>query len=135
MGPCNVMAPAGWEDAATNRKSVLSFLTTWERRRTGRRLQGRTPASHSRHRISGKKMNKIKFSVALGGRQSSTARNNQPNERRIDGREMRKDVRPSGNAGGALFDRYQSPQVGSGIKIYQIDAFNTLIIFLASLRI
>jgi hypothetical protein len=80
-------------------------------------------------------MNKPKFVMALGGRQSSTADNNQPNERGSDGPGIGEDVRPSGNAGGVVFDCYGSRQVGRGVKIYQIDAFNKLIIFLASLSI
>ena len=55
--------------------------------------------------------------MALGGRQSLTARNNQPNERGSDGRGIEEDVGPSGNAGGVVFDRYGSRQVKRGEKI------------------
>jgi hypothetical protein len=76
------------------------------------------PSSLSGHRILGKKMNKPKFVVALGGRQLSTAaRNNQPNEHGSDGRGIGEDVRPLGNAGGAVFDRSGGSQVGRGEKI------------------
>jgi len=36
MGPRISMAPAGWDDATTNRKAALSLEYTWERRRAGR---------------------------------------------------------------------------------------------------
>jgi hypothetical protein len=114
--------------------SLIAFRYLGETARRGAAI-GEDAVESFRPSDFGQKMNKTKFVVALGGRQSSTARNNQPNERGIDGRDMREVVRPSGNAGGALFNRYGSRQVGSGIKIYQIDAFNKLIIFLASLSI
>ncbi len=57
------------------------------------------------------------FAVALGGHQSSTAQNNQPkNECGSYGGEMGEDVRPLGNAGGAVFDCYGGRQVGRGVK-------------------
>ncbi len=48
---------------------------------------------------------KAKFVVALGGHQLTTAHNNQPNLREIDGGGIGEDVRPSGNAGEVVFYR------------------------------
>ena len=53
----------------------------------------------------GQKNKKAKFVVALGGRQSTTSHNNQPNLRGIDGGRIGEDARLSGNAGGAVFYR------------------------------
>ena len=64
-----------------------------------------------------KKINITKFVVALGSRQSTTACNNQPNLRWIDGGGIREDARPSGNAGGAVFDRSGGDRVGRGENI------------------
>jgi hypothetical protein len=64
----------------------------------------------------GQKMNIMKFVMALGCRQSSTACDNQPNECGSDGQGMEEDVRPSRNAGEAVFDRYGGRQVGRGDK-------------------
>ena len=65
----------------------------------------------------GQKIKKVKFVVALGGRQSTTAHNNQPNLRRIDGGGIGKDARPSGNAGEAVFYRSGGGRCGRGVKI------------------
>ena len=46
-----------------------------------------------------------------------TARNNQPNLRWIDGGGIGEDARPSGNAGGAVFDHSGGDRVGRGENI------------------
>jgi hypothetical protein len=64
--------------------------------------------------FQGKKINTTKFVMALGGRQSTTARNNQPNLRWIDGGVIGEDARLSGNTGGAVFDRSGVIELGGG---------------------
>ncbi len=64
----------------------------------------------------GQKNECTEIRCGFGGRQSSTARNNQPNERGGDGKGMGEDAQPSGNTGGAVFDRYGGRQVGRGDK-------------------
>ena len=67
-------------------------------------------------------MNKPKFVVALGGRQSTIPHDNQPNKRGSDGRGIGEDARPSGNAGGAAFDRSGAVELRGGRKYYKIEA-------------
>jgi hypothetical protein len=64
----------------------------------------------------GQKKN-AKFVVALGGRQSTTAHNNQTNLRGIDGGGIGEDARPSGNAGEAVFYRSGGGRGGRGGEI------------------
>ena len=65
----------------------------------------------------GQKIKKVKFVVALGGRQSTTAHNNQPNLRGIDGGGIGEDARPSGNAGEVVFYRSGGGRGGRGGEI------------------
>ena len=51
------------------------------------------------------KINKTKFVVALGGRQSTIAHHNQTNKRGRNGGGILQGAGPAGNAGGTVFDR------------------------------
>jgi len=55
--------------------------------------------------------------VALGGRQSTIAYNNQTNQRGGDGGGIVQGVGPTGNAGGAAFDHSVGGRVGRGERI------------------
>ena len=55
--------------------------------------------------------------MALGSRQLTTAHNNQPNLRGIDGGRIGEDARLSGNAGGWCSIAPGVVEVGGGIKI------------------
>jgi len=79
----------------------------------------------------GQKINKTKFLVVIGGRQSTIECNNQPNTRGSDGGSIEKDVRPAESAGGVIFVRSGGGRVGKGERIEKIDALIKLIIFLA----
>jgi hypothetical protein len=67
--------------------------------------------------FQGKKIKITNFVVALGGRQSAIPHDNQPNLRVIDGGGILEEARPSGNAGGAVFDRSGGDRVGRGENI------------------
>ena len=65
----------------------------------------------------GQKINKTKFLVVIGGRQSTIECNNQPNTRGSDGGSIEKDVRPAESAGGVIFDRSGGGRDGKGERI------------------
>ena len=54
--------------------------------------------------------------MALGGRQSTTSHNNQPNLRGIDGGRIGEDARLSGNAGGWYSIAPGAVEVGGGVN-------------------
>jgi hypothetical protein len=109
-------------DATTNRKSAVSLEYIWARQRAGQRQFGRTPSHLFGLRIKGQKINKTKFVMALEGRQSTIPHDNQPNKCGNNGGGLEEDGHPSGNAGGAAFDRSGAVELRGGKKYYKIEA-------------
>ena len=77
---------AEWQDATTNRKSAASLKSIFGRGGA----QGEDDLGGRRHSFSafglwGKKINKMRFVMALEGRQSTIPHDNQPNKRGNDG--------------------------------------------------
>ena len=60
--------------------------------------------------------------MALDGHKSTIPHDNQPNKRVNDQGGLGVDARPSGNAGGAAFDRSGAVELRGGRKYYKIEA-------------
>ena len=73
------MASAGWGDATTNQKSAETMGYLLERMARRAMTIGEDAVASFVPSDFGEKINITKFVVGTGGRQSMTARNNQPN--------------------------------------------------------
>ena len=88
------MASAGWGDATTNQKSAetMGYLLGRMARRAMAIGDEDAVASFVPSDFGAKIKNMTKFVVGIGGRQSTTARNNQPNLCWSDGGEIGEDA-------------------------------------------
>ncbi len=78
-GPWILMASAGWGDATTNQKLAKTMGYPLGRMTCRAMTIGEDAVASFVPSDFGAKINIIKFVVCIGGHQSTTARNNQPN--------------------------------------------------------
>jgi hypothetical protein len=105
MGPPISMAMLNGETQQPTESRPYRWSIFWRGGAQGDNDLGGRRHTFSAFGLRGKKINKTKFVMALEGRQSAIPHDNQPNKRGKDGGGLGVDVRPSGNAGGAAFDR------------------------------